>query len=253
MQRSIKEIQDYVLEADDGEIGRCKDFIFDDGSWTVRYMVADTGKWLPKKKVLISPISLGKADWESKTYRVELTKSQIEACPGLDENAPVSREYEKQLFDHFGWSPYWIGTRLWGMAAIPTRMAVPEPGKKSESQTATMEVESPFRNLRSAGEVMGYHIQATDGEIGHVEDFIMDDTNWTLRYVVVDTRNILPGKKVLLAPQWVNSIEWRGRKMNVDLSKDLIKNGPSFDYQAPINREYEIQLYDYYGRPKYWD
>jgi len=106
MLRSIKEITGYVLQAVDGEIGRCKDFLFDDENWTIRYMVADTGKWLPGKKVLISPISLAEPDWTSSLLPVRLSQKQVEQAPELDENAPVSRQYEIKYHQYFGWPTY---------------------------------------------------------------------------------------------------------------------------------------------------
>jgi hypothetical protein len=247
MLRSMKELKNYVIKATDGDIGTCKDFLFDDGQWKVRYMVADTRRWVPGRKVLVPPHTLGHADWESNQFAVDLTKEQIKRSPGIEANLPVSREKEQQLALHFGWDPYWVRENLPGAAAFPP------PLLNAQSRTATAETETPKAGaLRSMDEVTGYHIEATDGEIGHVEDLIVDDENWTVRYVVVDTRDILPGKKVLIAPRWVKSINWAGHQMSLDLTRDRIKNGPVYDPAAPINREQETHLYDYYGRPAYW-
>ena len=249
MLRSVKELYNYVLEVEDGEIGRCKDFLFDDEHWTIRYMVADTGKWLPGKKVLVSPISLGEPDWGSRLFPVRLTKKRIEDAPGLDEDAPVSREYEMKWLDHYGWSYYWFGGGLWGFGANPTGLYV-----KGEKQRITDDDKEPEKShLRSSIEVTGYHIQATDDEIGHVEDFIFYDETWTIRYMVVDTRNWLPGRKVLVTPDWIDSVDWEESKVRVDLTSEEVKNSPEYDPSAPVNREYELRLYDFYGRPKYWE
>jgi hypothetical protein len=249
MLRSVKELRDYVLLAQDGQIGRCKDFLFDDTAWTIRYMVADTGKWLPKRKVLISPISLGEPEWESQELGVRLTKEAIKSSPSLDVDAPVSREFEMKWHEHFNWSPYWYGAEIWGSGLKPQAL-----DREMAKKTGTLgTIELPAHNLRSAHEVKGYHIQATDGEIGHVEDFIIDDETWTVRYIVVDTRNWLPGKKVLVSPTWSTEVEWANRRVHVDLTKDLVKNSPKYDPAAPVNPEYETRLYDYYGRPKYWE
>jgi uncharacterized protein YrrD len=249
MLRSVKELRDYVLAAKDGEIGRCKDFLFDDSAWTIRYMLADTGKWLPKRKVLISPVSVGEGEWKSQLLPVALTKDEIEKSPQIDADAPVSREYEREWHEHYNWAPYWHGTGVWGAEMIPRALA-----REVAKGTATLEKhELPAHNLRSTREVTGYHIQATDDEIGHVEDFILDDKSWMLRYIVVDTRNWLPGKKVIIPPKWVTRIEWDDRLLHVDVSRDMVKNGPKFDPGAAVNREYEARLYDYYGRPKYWE
>jgi len=248
MLRSVKEIKGYLLQAQDGEIGRCKDFLFDDERWTVRYMMADTGKWLPGREVVISPIPLGKPDWAAKVFPVELTKQQIEDCPALDTNAPVSRQYEIQHFKHYGWPYYWMGNGLWGIGKYPS---IPMPGVQPEQETEN-DIEPEKSHLRSVDEVTGYHIQAEDGDIGHVEDFIVDDAIWIIRYLVVDTKNWLPGRSVLVSPEWIETISWEDKKVCVDLTKEAIQDSPAYDPSAPVNREYEIRIYDYYGRPKYW-
>ena len=248
MLRDLKEIKDYILLAKDGEIGRCKDFLFDDRYWTVRYMVADTGKWLPGRKVLISPISLEKPDWQTRKFPVDLTKERIENSPPLSADETVSRQYEMNWYDYYGWTAYWSGGGVWGPSPLPAQVL-----RTGEMKHPAEEEIDPSKNhLRSADEVTGYHIEASDGEIGHVEDFVLDDETWMIRYIVVDTRNILPGKKVLVSPLWIKSVDWPTNKVIVDHTVDEIKNGPTYDPSTPVNREYEVQLYDYFGRPVYW-
>ncbi len=247
MLRSAKEIDGYVLKAQDGEIGRCKDFLFDDEFWTVRYMVADTGKWLPGRIVLISPISLDEPDWATKLFPVRLKKNQIEGAPALDEAKPVSRQHEVEYHMYYGWPYYWGGVGTWGAAAYPR----PLYDEKIQEDKPTEAIPED-KHLRSVDEVTGYHIQATDDEIGHVENFIIDDETWIIRYMVVDTRNWLPGKKVLVSPDWIESIDWAANKVNIDLTRQQVKDSPEYDPTALVNQEYEIKLYDFYGRPKYW-
>jgi hypothetical protein len=251
MLRSVNEIFGYVLSAQDGDIGRCKDFLFDDRAWTVRYMVADTGRWLPGRKVLVSPISLGEPEWRTRRFPVQLTKKQIEEAPPLEEDAPVSRQYEIRWTRYYGWPYYWTGASPWGSVEYPNALLM----QKDLAEAAQQEeqgVDEADHHLRSVKEVTGYHIQATDTEIGHVEDFVLDEESWTLRYMVVDTRNWLPGRKVLVAPVWIASVDWAESKVFVDLSADQIKNSPEYDPSVPVNREYEVRLYDFYGRPRYW-
>jgi len=246
MLRNANAILDYVLLARDGEIGRCKDFLFDDEKWTIRYMVADTHKWLPGRKVLISPIMLGEPDWNSRRLQIDLTRQQIENSPPLEIDAPVSRQYEIIYSQYFGASSYWGGENLWGSHPIPSLL------RAGQDKLAT-DFEGPEDNhLRSVTEVTGYHIRARDGEIGHVEDFVVDDEAWSLRYIVVDTRNWLPGRKVLVSPQWATKVDWADEKLWVDLAAGSIKNSPEYDPAAPVNRVYERKLYDFYGRPVYW-
>lgn len=253
MLRSIEKITGYTLQATDGEIGRCKDFLFDDEQWVVRYMVADTGKWIPDRKVLISPISLGEPDWSSGRFDVELSKEEIESAPRLAADEPVSRRYEAKYFRHRGYTPYWGGLGVWGLTTLPARLRDGAEEYHEEAGVATEELPpSGDPHLRSVNEVTGYHIRATDGDVGHVEDFVVDDETWMVRYVVVDTRNWLPGRKVILAPDWFRSFKWSSKIAEVDLTREQIESSPEYDPGQPINVEYEARLYDFYGRPVYW-
>lgn len=247
MLRSMKDMQGYVLGAQDGEIGRCNDFLFDDNDWTVRYIVADTRKWLPGRKVLISPISIGEADGTTRTLQVGLTKDQITGSPPLDADAPVSRQYEVAFNQYYDWAHYWSGPAVWGAHPYPRLLSRADADRRIPDRSD----DDP--NLRSAKEVRGYHIQASDNDIGHIEDFIVDQEAWIIRYLVIDTSNWLPAsKKVLVAPNWVEMVDWKRRKVLVNLTSDQIKNSPEFDPATPVNRSYEVALYDFYGRPYYW-
>jgi hypothetical protein len=124
---------------------------------------------------------------------------------------------------------------------------------QTQAQRTTSKKEKGDPHLRSTREVIGYHIRATDGKIGHVEDFIADDESWTIHYMVVDTQTWLRGKRVLIAPAWVSKVDWVEKSVYVNLRKESVKDSPEFDPTKPINREYEVRLYDYYGRPRYWE
>lgn len=250
MLRSIEELEGYVLEATDGRIGRCSDFLLEAPPWVVRYMVADTGRWLPGRKVLISPISLGEPDWASHTLSVLLSKQEVEDAPPLDRDAPVSRSHESALLEHHGYGTYWGGAGLWGLTAVPSQLRAPQ-GLGSTAEPPDQRAEGP--PLRSASELMGYDVRATDGSLGRVKDFIVDDETWALRYVVVDTRKWLPGRQVLVAPDWLRSVNWAEEAVEVDLTREQVRNSPPFDPAAPVNRGDEQRLYDFYGRPVYWE
>ncbi|MGD9329869.1 MAG: PRC-barrel domain-containing protein [Desulfobacterales bacterium] len=237
---NVSSIRKCDLMASDGVIGKCKDFLFDDGQWTIRYMVADTARWLPGRKVLISPLSLGSPLWPDQ-LPVNLTKEQIKESPPLDEDAPVSREYEIRWADHYQYPYYWPHGDLWGIRHYGPAVPSAHASERIEDAQGT--------NLRSAKEVTGYHIEARDGGIGHVEDFIVDDTMWSIRYLVIDTRNWLPGRKVLVAAPWVDHIRWADETVHVTMDKEQIENSPPYDPKQPVNLGYEARLYDYYGRP----
>jgi hypothetical protein len=227
--RSVKELYGYDIRATDGHIGKVDDFCFHDGSWAIQYAVVDTGGWLSERKVLISFALLEQPDWSAKAFPVSLTKEQVKDSPPLDIDKPISKIYESELREHYGWP-------------------VPSPVK---IRIAAMEAREDS-NLRSTKEVVGYHIQSTDGEVGHVEDFLVDDDEWLLRYMIVDTRNILPGKNALVSVDWIEKVSWAESKLYLDITKEELKGAPEFDYSAPVNRRYEMRIYDYYGRPVYW-
>jgi hypothetical protein len=242
MLRSLDDLRGYTVHATDGDIGTVHAFYFDDQTWTVRYIVVDTGTWLTGRRVLISPLAFGEADWDTQRLYVGLTREQVENSPSIDLDKPVSRQKEEKLHAYYGWPAYWTGT-----AALTTAYTAAAVAQQKEEPEGAQD-----RHLRSSREVIGYHIDAIDGEIGHVENFVVDDETWIIQYMVVDTRNWLPGRKVLVAPTWVEEIDWAEQEVEVDLHRKTIKNSPEYDPSAPVNREYEVQLYDYYGRPKYW-
>lgn len=245
---STKKLLGYELQAVDGEMGFAKDFLFDDEHWVIRYLVADTGKWLTEQKVLISPMSLGRPDLNARKMKVNLTRDQIESAPPLKAHQPVSRQHEEALHEHYGFPYYWMGTGVWGMTSTPDEL-------RRESAAATglaVEETDGERHLRSVQEVTGYHVQAVDDEVGHVESLILDDESFTIRYMVVDTRNWLPGRKVLLPPAWVETFDWAENKARVELTREQIEGSPEWDPSVPLERVYEERLFDYYSRPSYW-
>jgi len=249
MLQGIKNLTGYLVKATDGDIGTVNQFLFSSGTWIIRYIVVDLGKWLPGRKVLVVPgMASYPPDWNKHLIPINLTKQQIEESPEIDDRKPVSRQKEIELHKYFNWVPYWApdpGGYI-NPPIPPTIERIPK-----QELSATQEKEDP--NLRSTKEVQGYRIHACDGEIGHVEDFIMDDQDWTIRYLVVDTRNWLPGKKVLVSPEWIENISWADSEVQVDLSREAVKESPKYDPSAPVNREYEVRVYDYYGRPVYWE
>jgi hypothetical protein len=249
MLRSLKALQGYSILATDGDVGRVHDFYFHDDSWIIRYLVVDTGHWLPGRKVLVPPAVLGKPNWIGFSFPVALTRQQVEKSPEIDTDMPVSRQQELDLHNHFGWPAYWIDP---GFGPFPAMVPIEpslEPAPPSKSATAA----KGDPHLRSVKAVRSYRIHASDGEMGHMEDFIVDDAFWVIRYLVVNTRNWLPGKQVLISPQWLQEIRHWERMVHVSLKRDNIRTCPEFDPVAPVNREYEARLYDYYGRPGYWE
>jgi len=212
----VKTLKDYNLRSLDGEIGAVDEFYFDDQHWAVRYLVANSVSWLPGRKVLISPYALGAVSKESRSISIALTKKQIEDSPSLGSDKPVSRQFEESYYGYYGWPQYWGGPYMWG--AYPYIMREPKEWKKDQQDEKTWDP-----HLRSTNDVNGHDIQASDGEIGHVDDFIVDDETWAIRYLVVDTRNWWPGKKVLVSPKWIERISWDERKVFVNLDRETTR------------------------------
>jgi sporulation protein YlmC with PRC-barrel domain len=251
MLHNLTDLKGLTIKARDGEIGEVDDFYFDDDRWTIRYLIVDTGRWLPGRKVLISPLSLGRADRSNRRIEVDLTMKQIEDSPGIETDRPVSRQYETSYHDYYGYPYYWTGPYLWGPAAYPGPLMMPER-TQAEAEAIRREQESGDPHLHSASEVAGYYIEASDGDIGHVEDFIIDDENWAIRYIIVDTRNWWPGKKVLLSPQWIERASWHDSRVYVNVSRHNIQEAPEYDLTKPPSRDYEANLHRHYGKSPYW-
>jgi len=245
MLNKAKTLEGYKLHSLDGEIGKVKEFFFDDKHWTIRYLVGDTGNWLTGKQVLISPYALVAVNKEEQYISIDLTKKQIEESPALNSDQPVSRQFEEAYYGYYGWPMYWGGQGLWGYYPYIER-----DRKKWKEPTKGEKTWDP--HLRSTHDVSGHNIQATDGEIGHVEDFIIDDETWAIRYLIIDTKNWWPGKKVLVSPKWIDRVSWSERKAFVNLSREAIKQSPEFMEESLLTRDYESALHRHYNRQGYW-
>lgn len=242
---SASTLKNFNLKSRDGEIGRARDFYFDDRHWAIRYLVADTGGWLAHRKVLISPYALGGVSSGDGSIAVDLTQKQIEDSPPLDSDEPVSRQFEEMYHDCFAWPTYWSGPYTWG--AYPQILRDPEQWMEP---AATAPPSDP--HLRSTNFVGGYHVHATDGEIGHIADFLIDEATWAIRYLVIDTRNWWPGKKILVSPAWIDRVSWLEREVFVNLHRDVIRDAPAYAPGTPLTREFETKLHGHYRRAGYW-
>lgn len=211
----------------DGEFGKVHDVYFDDQAWAVRYLVVETGDWLLGRKVLLTTDLIGSPTQEGRVLPVMLTMREVERSPGVNSDKPVSLQMRRDPYEYYMWTPYWNVPGAGASALIISPLLV-----EAEERERMAEEQNYDPHLRSTREVIGYHIQAADGEIGHVEDFLVDDATWVIPHIVIDTRNWLPGKKVLIAPQQIEKISWAKRKVHVDLSREAIKNSPRFDLQT---------------------
>ena len=244
-----------TIAATDGDIGSVNDLYFDDLSWTIRYLVVDTGTWLPGRQVLISPLSVRQVDDK---ILVDLTRNQVQKSPPVEADKPVNRQQEEAIARYYDQRYYWEGPYRWGLLAYPGMPPVPTapiPADAMGEEMAARERETPSGDptLRSSRDVTGYYIAALDGEIGHVDDFLVEDRAWAIRYLLVATRNWWPGKKVLISPEWIKTVSWADSQVQVDLRRDEIKAAPEYDPSRPFDREYESRLIEHHNRRKYWE
>lgn len=264
MLHSVKKLTGFTIATADGELGTIKDIYFDDEKWAVRHLVVDADGWLTGRNVLISPHSVLNADWQNRIVNVNLTRQQIEASPGIDSAMPVSRQHETDLNQHYGYPHYWAGPMLWGYAALPGLFESGAPSAVDETTTAHHEKESLLKealpkaalpkraseisHLRSADKVIGYAIQATEEAIGHVNDFLVDEKDWAIGLMVVDTHNWWPGKHVLISPQRVGRVSWNDGYVFVNVTRGEIESCPEYDPAHPPTAENRRDLYRHPGR-----
>jgi sporulation protein YlmC with PRC-barrel domain len=251
MLRSLKDIEGYKVSASDGELGKVSDFLLDDERWVIRYLVVQTSNsfFQDGRQVLISPIFFRQAEWATRQFHLALTSEKVKDSPSIDVRKPVSRQHEQDYYRYYGYPNYWEYTGFLGMSMYPGSLA---PGQWREGAAERSKKPSEDGHLRSDKEIRGYHVEGRDAAIGHIQDCIVDDETWKIRYLVVDTSNWWFGKSVLIAPHWASRISWNEMKVFVDLSRQKIKDSPEWNAETAVNREYETRLYDYYGRPADW-
>jgi hypothetical protein len=241
MLRSIKALQNYALTTAEGEAGQVADFYFDDKAWVIRYLVADLSEWQPGRQVFISPVALGQPDWERGAFPLLLNRARVAQSPTIETNQPISRQQEANLHKYYNWPVYWLGE-----GSLP-----PPVVEGASDEAAAAEVVTTYdHHLRRVREVIGYNLKAKDGEMGRVEDFIVNDETWAIGYMVVEIPSGLAHRKVLVSPNWVEKVSPAEAKVYIDLRSETIKNSPEYDPAEPVNQDYETRLYDYYGRPQ---
>jgi hypothetical protein len=267
MLRTVKNMEDYVISATDGNIGHIKDVYFDDETWCIRYLVVDTGTWLSSRKVLISPISIGRANWAYKLLPVSITKEQVKNSPDISTEKPVSRQQEVRLLEHYGYPYYWGGYGIWAAGVYPNMMLTgyvglvsPPDDEHPEVAKANAQAEAEAEkchdddiHLRSCLAVIDYHIHASDGDIGHIQGLLIDEDTWAIRYIIVNTSNWWLGHQVLIPINWIEDVSWPDAKASVNLTRQAVKDAPPYNPAMQVDRKMEMYIYNHYGRPGYWE
>jgi len=221
----------YRLAGRDGEIGTVRDFYFDDQSWVIRYLIADTGNWLTGIHISIARAALIEVNGGERHISVDMTREQIERSPVLSSQAPVSEQLEAVSYGIYG---------------------SPEIGPNKPDRGPGVRGMSRDPHLRSTHHVRGYHVRAADGDVGVVSDFIIEDATWAIRYLVIDTQNWLGGRRVLISPQWIERVSWSTSSVLVSLLRDAIEQSPEDLGGSLRTREYETRRHEHYDRQGYW-
>ena len=262
MLRNLDDLQDYAIRATDGDIGHVKDLYFDDQVWVIRYLVVETGSWLSSRKVLISPLAIGQPDWHERILPVSITREQVKNSPDIDTDKPVSRQHESDYLGYFAYPIYWGEPGFWGTGMFPNRVmpnfvstpSVIEPQPDSIHLDVSDALHtSDDTHLRSCKVVIGYHIHASDGEIGHVQGILFDEETWAIRYLIVSTSNWWIGHEVLIAPDLIHSVSWLDTKVSLNVTRQKVKDAPAYDPSIHVDRMHEASVYKHYGNKGYWE
>jgi uncharacterized protein YrrD len=264
MLREMKDMVGSAIAATDGDIGHVRDLYFDDGAWVIRYLIVETGTWLSNRKVLVSPMALREPNRDVDKFPARLTREQVRNSPSIDTEKPVSRQHELEFYRYYGYPYYWGSSGFWGAGYYPGAMltGIGYGGSGPEYLAAQVEQERLARevdereeddpHLRSCKEVTGYHIEAVDGEIGHVQGLLVDEESWAIRYLIVNTSNWWLGHQVLIAPEWITDVSWSDRKVTIDLTRQAIQDAPPYDPALLPDRPQESLVYEHYARDGYW-
>ena len=263
MLRSMKDMKNYSIGATDGIIGQVKDFYFDDIAWVIRYVVVETGTWLSSREVLVSPIAIGQPNSTDKILPALITREQVKNSPDIDTKKPISRQHEIRYLGYYSYPNYWSGNGMWD-EALPSRKKMSEyveggvvvddltdtRNPRERDEEARHQNDDP--HLRSCLAVKKYFVHATDGDVGHVSGYLIDDETWAIRYLIVDTSNWWLGHQVLIAPQWLLDVSWLAGKVSVNLTRQAVKDAPPYDAEKHVDRNQETKIYDHYGYTRYW-
>jgi hypothetical protein len=241
MLHTLDDLKSLAIHASDGDIGLTKDFYFDDKHWVIRYLVVETGSWLSSKKILLSPISIKEFNQEHKTLTVTISREQVKNSPDIDSEKPVSRQHE---VDHSEPSPNMMSPGYYSVAPKPDNI---DNSEMSADVEAALSRDNDH-HLRSSDAVTDYHLDAIDGELGHLQGMLIDTDTWAIRYLIVNTSNWWLGHLVLIAPKWIKEVSWPTSKIYVDMTQQQVKDAPTFDPSVPFNLEHEQSLQTHYGR-----
>jgi hypothetical protein len=250
------EMKQMSIVTPDGTAGKVEQFLIDDRNWSIRYIVVDTGPGLHVKRVILSPVAV--TDVKYNKILINSTIEQIRNSPDIDTTQPVSRQMEEELHKYYAWAFYWLypegynslGGGIYPGLSLPYMYPAASgnvPLSESDLRYSHVENSPGSSHLRLSNEIISYQLHASDGDIGHIDDFIVDDSQWIIKYVVADTRNFFPGRKILISPVWVSKTDWTNARVHVVFDRKTIRESPGYNPELPITPEYELRLAGYYS------
>jgi hypothetical protein len=248
MLRSARGLLEYKVTATDGDAGKATDMLFEDRDWYVVYLVVTGESWLSNRRALVPRRVAGEPDWQARRFPVRLTRRQIDDCPPVDADPPVSIQQEQDVLAYYNLQPGWIRGPVSGFG-LPEMVV---PSDIADQEAIEEQRQERDSHLRSMQEIIGYQVEASDGDMGHVKDVLIDEGQFVVRYLVVDTEDYLDGRLFLLAVPWVKELSWENEAVRTEFSAEQIRRSPQWDGRSPISRPYEEALHTYYGRPRYW-
>ncbi|SFJ81749.1 PRC-barrel domain-containing protein [Halobacillus dabanensis] len=240
-----KYIEGYTIHATDDELGKVDAFLFDDENWAIRYLVADTRKWLPGRKVLLSPISIQNINHQADHISFSLTKEQVKNSPDIDADQPVSRAQEVRMNQYFGWGNYWGAPGVWGPGFYPYELAQQEFNEMTEEEAEVSQV-------RKTSEVIGYRVFTYNGEAGEIDSFLIDDKTWKIRYVVIRSKIEGEEKFLLVSTDWITDVRWADESLHISVEKESLVKAPAYHPDLTIDRDYEESVFKAFNKPPYW-
>ena len=181
-------INGYAIEASDGRLGTVSDFLFEDTSWMIRWLVVDTGNWLSGRKVLLPPSVLEQPDAGRRQFPVKLTVQRVKDSPDVDTDRPVSRQLESNIYNHYAWDPYWSSGYMLGAMATPFAeppfLSGPRPHDLAAVDPRSMKIRISAASKRSPGTIF----------MPPTARLVMSRTSlWTMPAGASDTLPSIPG------------------------------------------------------------
>ena len=256
MLHSADDLKACQIQSIDGDLGEINDLYFDDEAWVIRYLVVTTNNWFFKREALVSPIALDTPDWVNKTMQVNLSQKQVDHSPDISVHKPVSRQQEYKYFCYYGYPLYWGGSGLWGEGLYPGGLMLENENINEQPNAAQAKAYAESQNndphLRSWDKIKGYLVNGSDGEIGHIQDLLIDEQTFAVRYIVVRANYWWIGHDFLVAPQWFNDMKWSDSSVKVNHTREEVKGAPIYDSLVKIDRDSEIAMHKHYERQGYW-